>query len=175
MKFHLSLFVPLLIIIFLVGYFVYSSSNQAYQDKDVTKVIKVIDGDTFTINSGQKIRMIGMNTPEVHHPHKPVECYGKEAMEKTRELIEGKLVRLEKDTENTDHFGRLLRYVYLKNTSFLSFFSSSPEVFINSYLVENGYARFMSIKPNTHFAHQLYLQQKEAKLHHKGLWSSCSK
>ena len=77
-------------------------------------VVRVIDGDTIEVEidgTSYRVRYIGIDTPETVHPQKPVECFGKEASEKNRELVEGKRVRLEKDVSDTDKYGRLLRYV----------------------------------------------------------------
>ena len=82
------------------------------------KVVKVIDGDTVKLNMNgtvKKVRIIGINTPEINHPSKPVECMGTEAAAKARELLAGQTVRFETDpTQDTyDKYGRLLGYVFL--------------------------------------------------------------
>ncbi|GAG19155.1 unnamed protein product, partial [marine sediment metagenome] len=76
-------------------------------------VTRVIDGDTIEIQGGERVRYIGIDTPETVHPLEPVEYFGQEATEKNRELVEGKRVRLEKDVEDRDEYGRLLQYVWL--------------------------------------------------------------
>ena len=77
------------------------------------KVTRVIDGDTIELETGQKVRYIGINTPETVDPRKPAECFGRESSEKNKELVEGKIVELEKDISETDKYQRLLRYVYV--------------------------------------------------------------
>lgn len=82
-----------------------------------TKIIRVVDGDTLMIEGDEKIRLIGVDTPETVDPRKPVQCFGKEASAKTKELAEGKMVTLVVDESqgNTDKYGRLLRYVTLED------------------------------------------------------------
>ncbi len=125
-----------------------------------TTVINVIDGDTFTIEEGKVVRMIGMDTPETVHPSKPVQCYGKEASAKTTELIEGQKVRLEKDVSETDKYKRLLRYVW------------KGDVLINELLVQEGYAQSSSYPPDIKYQDRFVTAQQEARDNQKGLWGS---
>src|SRR4030066_595806 len=79
---------------------------------------RVIDGDTIVVTIGgqeEKVRLIGVDTPETVHPNKPVEYFGKEASEFTRRMVEGKQVSLEYDWQRKDKYGRTLAYVYLKD------------------------------------------------------------
>lgn len=85
--------------------------------------------DTIVIDNGEHIRYIGMNTPELETN----ECYATEASEMNKELVLGKTVKLEKDISDVDKYGRLLRYVYVDN------------VFVDDYLVRNGFAKIMDI------------------------------
>lgn len=124
-----------------------------------TKVINVIDGDTFTVEGGAVIRMIGIDTPETVHPSKPVQCYGKEASDKTKELLEGKEVKLEKDVSETDKYNRLLRYVYI------------GDILVNEYLVKDGYARSSSYPPDIKYQDKFIEAQKKAQEENKGLWN----
>jgi len=101
-------------------------------------VQRVIDGDTVVLANGDRIRYIGINTPELHHPQKGAEYYAKEALNFNKELVLGKPVRLEFDKERFDRYGRTLAYVYLEDGTF-----------VNKELVKRGYARTMAIKPNT--------------------------
>ena len=98
------------------------------------KVIKVVDGDTFDIsinNQTVKVRLLGVDTPETVDPRKTVQCFGKEASDKAKELLIGHFVTLKTDPTQsiTDKYDRLLVYVY-----------RDDGLFINKYLVENGYA-----------------------------------
>lgn len=125
-----------------------------------TIVTNVIDGDTFTIEGGEVVRMIGMDTPETVHPNKPVQCYGKEASAKTTELIEGQKVRLEKDVSETDKYKRLLRYVW------------KGDVLINELLVQEGYAQSSSYPPDIKYQDRFVTAQQEARANLRGLWGS---
>lgn len=130
------------------------------QDQRYT-VTKVIDGDTIEIDGGQKIRYIGIDTPETKHPTKGIECFGKEAAAFNKQLVLGKKVRLEKDVSETDRYSRLLRYVYL------------GDLFVNQYLVAQGYAVASSYPPDV--KHQEFFREaeQEARRNNIGLWSAC--
>jgi micrococcal nuclease len=128
------------------------NSNFSY-----AKVTRVIDGDTIVIDSGQKIRYIGMNTPEVETS----ECFATVASEINKNLVLGKTVKLEKDVSETDKYGRLLRYVYV------------DDVFIDDYLVKNGYAKVMTLPPDTKYEDEFLGSQKYAKESNLGLWGKC--
>lgn len=127
------------------------------------KVSRVIDGDTVELSGGRRVRYIGIDTPETSDPRKGVQCYGREAYEKNRELVEGKTVGLEKDVSETDKYGRLLRYVYINN------------VLVNELLVEEGYAYSSSYPPDVKYQDKFLEAQKLAREENKGLWGSiCS-
>jgi len=128
------------------------SSNFIY-----AKVTRVIDGDTIVIDSSQKIRYIGMNTPEIETS----ECYATEASEINKNLVLGKEVRLEKDVSETDKYGRLLRYVYVGDT------------FINNELVKDGSAKVETVKPDVKYESEFVTWQKFAKVNKLGLWGRC--
>lgn len=128
----------------------------------ITKVVNVVDGDTFKIESGETVRLIGIDTPETVHPSKPVQCYGKEASLITQELIEGKEIKLEKDVSEKDKYGRLLRYVYV------------GDVFVNEYLVREGYAMSSSYPPDIKYQDKFVEAQKKAQEESKGLWNTSS-
>lgn len=138
-----------------------TSPSQAPQTTNKTvKVIKVIDGDTIEIEGGQKVRYIGIDTPETVDPRKPIQCFGKEASVKNKELVAGKQVRLEKDISETDKYGRLLRYIYVE------------DIFVNDYLVRQGYAHASSYPPDIKYQDQFTQAQNEAKNNSRGLWGS---
>lgn len=173
-----------LILILSLIFFIYSSFNQQFskqpsisknlitttpssQISEIVKVTRVIDGDTIEIETKQKIRYIGVDTPELHDPRKPVQCFGYEAMVKNKELVEGKMVRLEKDVSETDRYKRLLRFVYLENLA------TTSAIFINDFLVRQGYARIDTVPPDVKFAGQFLQAQREAIENNRGLWSKC--
>ena len=131
------------------------------KDPETTRVSRVVDGDTIELENGQRVRYIGIDTPETVDPRKPVQCFGKEASVKNKELLEGKTVSLEKDVSETDKFGRLLRYVFVS------------DVFVNDYLVRQGFAHSSSYPPDIKYQDQFVSAQKEAQEENRGLWSSC--
>ncbi|MEI7749991.1 MAG: thermonuclease family protein [Candidatus Moraniibacteriota bacterium] len=125
-------------------------------------VARVIDGDTIEIEGGERVRYIGMDTPETVDPEKSVQCFGKEASDENKRLVEGKTVRLEKDTNDRDQYGRLLRYVYVGDT------------FVNLDLVRLGFAYATPYPPD--ILHQDWFAETEqsAKDAGLGLWGACS-
>lgn len=131
----------------------------ANDQKEVFRVAHVVDGDTIKLDNGQVLRYIGIDTPETVDPRKPVQCFGKEASDKNRELVEGKEVRLEKDISETDKYGRILRYVYVGDT------------FINDYLVRQGYAHSYSYPPDIKHQDQFKQAEEEARNNKRGLWA----
>ena len=145
-----------------------TTSSQTQQPQQATQqqtntvlVIRVIDGDTIEIEGGQRVRYIGIDTPETVDPRKPVQCFGVEASNKNKGLVSGKRVRLEKDVSETDKYGRLLRYVYIGDT------------FVNLELVKQGYAYASSYPPDVKYQNQFTDAQRLAKKQNKGLWGSC--
>lgn len=124
-------------------------------------VTRVIDGDTIEIEGGQKIRYIGIDTPETVDPRKPVQCFGVEASNKNKELVSNKKVRLEKDVSDIDRYGRLLRYVYV------------DDLFVNLELVKEGFAYSSTFPPDVKYQNQFIEAQQLAREQGKGLWGSC--
>jgi len=127
--------------------------------EEVFKVASVVDGDTIKLENGQVVRYIGIDTPETVHPSKPVQCFGKEASAKNKEMVLGKEVRLVKDVSETDKYGRILRYVYVGDD------------LINDYLVRNGYASSYSYPPDVKFQDQFKQAETEARTNKRGLWA----
>jgi micrococcal nuclease len=148
------------LIILLQMMFNYQPNNQNVNVNSVT-VERVIDGDTIQLKGGQKIRYIGINTPELHDPRRPVECFAKEAFEFNKQLVEGKTVILEKDVSETDKFKRLLRYVWI------------GDIFVNDYLVRQGFAEVSTFPPDVKYANQFIEAEKEARDQNRGLWKNC--
>lgn len=138
------------------------------EKQNTFKVTKVIDGDTIEVNGGIKVRYIGIDTPEIGDSRKKVECYGREAAEFNKQLVEGKEVRLEKDISETDKFGRLLRYVYLPADR-----QGVNDLFVNDYLVRQGYAYAATFPPDVKYQEQFREAEKEARENSRGLWSAC--
>jgi len=131
-----------------------------------TIVKRVVDGDTFVISNGDRIRLIGINAPESVKPDSPLECYGPEASKRTKALLPaGTNIRLVFDRERADRFGRTLAYVFRR----------SDGLFVNASLLEDGYATTLTIAPNTLYADRFADLQKKAKRQQVGLWGSCAR
>lgn len=122
-------------------------------------VERAVDGDTVVLVGGERVRYIGVDTPELHHPRKPVQPYAREAMEFNRRLVEGKKVRLELDVEPRDKYGRTLAYVFLEDGRF-----------VNAELLKEGYAQLLTIPPNVRYADLFVGLQKQAREAKRGLW-----
>lgn len=132
-------------------------------DEVRVRVLEVIDGDTITValdGEAEDVRYIGIDTPEVD-PSIGVECFGDQAGDRNEELVGGKRVRLVFDDELRDRYGRLLAYVYL------------GERFINAELVRGGFARTLTIEPNTNRAGLFDRLEQAAGVAGRGLWSAC--
>lgn len=125
-------------------------------------VLRVIDGDTIVIRykeKDEKLRFIGINTPELRHPEKGAEPYGFEAAEYTKKLLENQPVRVKFDVQQRDKYGRLLGYVYLPDGTF-----------VNALLLAEGYAQVMTIPPNVKYMKEFVRLEREARKAEKGLW-----
>jgi micrococcal nuclease len=145
--------------------------GKSYNYEDIL-VTRAVDGDTLKLENGERVRLIGIDTPEMHESAKlyrdsqrantdvnTIKALGRKSYRFTRELVEGKHVRLEFDLEKRDKYGRLLAYVYLKDGTF-----------VNAEIVRQGYASLMTIAPNVKYADlflKLYQQARETK---QGLW-----
>jgi micrococcal nuclease len=146
-----------------------STKSGELANKTLYKVTKVVDGDTIDIESEQgkqTVRFIGIDTPETVDPRKSVQCFGKEASNETKRLLQGRSVYLEKDVSDTDRYHRLLRYVYLP-------LDDDSIIFVNDHLVRSGYARLLTYPPDVKFNQQFLLAEQEARSQKKGLWGSC--
>jgi len=130
-------------------------------ESGIFKVTRVIDGDTVEIEGGEHVRYIGIDTPETVDPRKPVQCFGIEASKKNEELVEGKVVRLEKDITEKDKYGRLLRYVWM------------DDLFVNLELVKQGFATSYSYPPDIKYQKEFQEAEKEAREAKRGLWGAC--
>ena len=135
-------------------------------------VTRAVDGDTLKLANNERVRLIGIDTPEIHESVKlyrdarknkqditVIQALGRKSHEFTKKLVEGKQVRLEFDAEKRDKYGRLLAYVYLQDGTF-----------VNAEIVKQGYANLMTFPPNVKYAdlfQKLYREAREAK---RGLW-----
>ncbi len=141
-----------------------SPQTDAQISTDAYTVIKVIDGDTIKIDLNgtvETIRLIGINSPETVDPRKPVECFGKEASDMAKQLLTGRKVRIEKDSSqgDLDKYGRTLAYVY-----------RDDGLFIDAYMVANGYAYEYTYDAPYRYQSLFKQDQANAKAAQKGLW-----
>ena len=120
------------------------------------KVVRVIDGDTITVEGNYRVRYIGIDTPETY-PR--AEAFGIEALEANQRLVAGRRVRLERDVSDTDRYDRLLRYVYV------------DDVFVNAELVKMGLARAVAYPPDTRYQDYLEEMEAEARRAGRGIWA----
>jgi len=129
------------------------------------RVVQVFDGDTIVVRragaADQTIRLLGVDTPETHHPRKPVQCYGPEAAAYTTRRLFGQVVQLQDDVERHDIYGRRLAYVYLHGVNF------------ERELLQKGYARLLVIEPNHAHARDMLDDELNARAHRVGLWAAC--
>ncbi|NTV29722.1 MAG: thermonuclease [Candidatus Omnitrophica bacterium] len=141
---------------------------------DSVRVERVVDGDTLKLVGGERVRLIGIDTPELHESAKlyrdaertgqdikTIQRMGGEAASFTRELVDGKNVRLEYDVQPRDRYGRLLAYVYLEDGTF-----------VNAQIIRRGYAYPLTVPPNTRHAAEFRRLFEEARRSRAGLWAS---
>jgi len=126
-------------------------------------VEEVVDGDTFIIENNIRIRLLNIDAPETGT------CYGQEATDELTRLILGKQILLQKDQAAQDGFERLLRYAFIYEED-----PQKDNLFINSVLVENGYAKEAYTKPNRTYLAQLQADERQAQESEAGLWGACT-
>ena len=127
-------------------------------------VVEVVDGDTIVVDVGgarDTVRLLGVDTPETKHPDEPVQCFGPEASAFTSGHLLGRRVRLERDVEARDRYGRRLAYVHVDGTRF------------NDELLRRGYARLLVLPPNTAHARTMLRLELAARSEGRGLWEAC--
>lgn len=127
------------------------------------KVARVIDGDTIELINGDRLRYIGIDTPEEFDPRKPVQYFAREAAEANKTLVEGKSVVFYKDVSERDKYGRWLGLVYLNDGTF-----------VNRTLVQQGLAFAYPYKPDISHAGEFQQAESQARQAHLGLWSACT-
>jgi micrococcal nuclease len=154
--------------------FLYSQEQGKIQDYNYSNILvkRVVDGDTLLLETGERVRLIGIDTPELHESNKlyrdagrtgqdarTIQKLGQKAYEFTRSLVEGKRVSLEFDVEKYDRYQRLLAYVYLKDGTF-----------VNAEIVKQGYANLMTFPPNVKYVDLFQKLYQEARENRRGLW-----
>ncbi len=152
--------VLLLFSCFLWGQYAYAGTlSWVSQDKWVT-VKRVIDGDTFVTRKGEKVRLLGMNTPETQHRSSPAQPFGKEAKALLTRLIAGQQVRLSFDLEKQDKYQRSLAHVYLRDG-----------LWVNAEILRLGLAHVYTFVPNISAAKKLLIVEQKARQTNKGMWT----
>lgn len=146
----------------------FSYTETEMDKKKLFKVVKVIDGDTITVNirgKNESVRLLGIDTPETIDPRKPIQCFGKAASDKMKSFVLGKFVKLVDDSTqgNRDKYKRLLRYAYLPD---------SRATFINGEMVKQGFA-FSYRQYPTKMLEKFNNFEKYARENNLGLWGSC--
>lgn len=148
------------------------TTNTPQLSENVYKIVYVNDGDTIKLNNNERVRLIGIDTPESrdgdklsrdvkkrHSDRKTQLAMGKKASIYAKSFLEGQSVRLEYDVEQRDRYGRLLAYVYLMDGTF-----------VNAKIIQEGYAYPLTIPPNVRYAHLFQQWFKEARQQKRGLW-----
>ena len=134
----------------------------------------VVDGDTIDVQiegRTERVRLIGIDTPETKKPNSPIECFGPEASAFTTSLLPvGADVRIERDIVGRDDYGRLLGYVHVVSTDN----AGTADTFVNLEIIEQGYALPLTIEPNSAFAPDFAAAAGRAERADLGLWAACS-
>lgn len=135
-------------------------------------VTEVIDGDTIDVEIAgriERVRLIGIDTPETKKPDSPIECYGPEASAFTASLLPvGTEVLIERDIVGRDDYGRLLGYVHVVDAD------GDTTTFVNLEIVEQGFASPLTIEPNSTFARDFAVAARRAERAGLGMWAACS-
>lgn len=152
------------------------SESAQPQNEEFYSVSRVVDGDTLKLSNGESVRLIGVDTPELHYSDKllrdarksrkdlkTIQALGKRAADFTKKLCRGKKVRLVFDVKRRDKYSRLLAYVYLEDGTF-----------VNAKIVEEGYAQVLTVTPNVKYADYFLKLERDARTNNKGLWEGGS-
>ena len=143
-------------------------ANPGNRSPGVATVVRVIDGDTIVAKVGareERIRLIGIDTPETVDPRKPVQCFGHEASDRMKSLLPpGSSIRVERDVEERDVYRRLLGYIWRR----------SDGLFVNRAMVADGYAHLLTIPPNVAYTNDFTRAAADARSSGLGLWRACS-
>jgi micrococcal nuclease len=130
----------------------------------LARVVAVVDGDTVDVawaGRRERVRLLGVDTPETVDPHRPIGCYGPEAAAFTHRSLEGRTVHLSFDRQRRDRYGRLLAFVEVGGRRF------------NDDLLTGGYARLLVIPPNGVHGRAMLDEELAARAAKRGLWGAC--
>jgi micrococcal nuclease len=139
-----------------------------FGETEQARVVRIVDGDTIVVDRGrgnEKLRYIGMDTPETVDPNSPVEWMGPQASKANAALVAGKTVTLERDVSEVDRYRRLLRDVWVRDPG-----RPSGWLFVNLELVERGYAQVTTFPPDVRYVDVLLAAQRRARDAGLGLW-----
>lgn len=129
--------------------------------KEKAKVSFVYDGDTIELADKRKVRYIGINTPEINWGKNNPQCFATQSAKINQEMVAGQEIEMAKDVSETDKYKRLLRYIWIDG------------IFMNDFLLRQGFARLDLIPPDTIYYQQFKEAQKEAQENKRGLWGEC--
>lgn len=161
-KIALGILVPAVMMLILNSQWLAGLARQ--NDGGSVRIVRVVDGDTLVARRGTdelKIRVLSVDTPELHKPGVPVQCYARRAEQATRSFAAGKVAQLTYDAERTDRYGRTLAYVSVGGRD------------LGEYLLTGGYARTMFIRPNVARKRKYRRFEKTARIVDRGVWSAC--
>ncbi|NHN28473.1 thermonuclease family protein [Paenibacillus agricola] len=151
----------LLMVVLLAGCQLQATPASSATGRDQVKVTRIVDGDTLEIllnGKKEKLRLIGVDTPETKKANTPVMFYGEEAAQYTKKRLDQKMIELEWDVDRKDQYDRLLAYVWIEGELF------------NRALIREGYARLATFPPNVRYVDKFKLDQEDARKKQKGLW-----
>lgn len=138
-----------------------SNSSDEPTNNVSVDVLRVVDGDTIVVDfndTKERVRFIGVDTPETVHPELGEEPFGKEASDYTKQRLEGQTIELEFDVQERDQYGRLLAYIWIGNEH------------LNATMLKEGYATLSTWPPNVKYVDEFTQYQKQAREAQKGLW-----
>ncbi len=159
MRFRTAYIAFVLVLFCLIPAFAEDRPNPSFATLEA-KVYKVFDGDTISIKGGEKVRLLGIDTPEIGEP------FSAEAKRFTRDLVQYQMVRLEFDMRERDTYSRLLAFVYVE--------TDDGWVMVNAELVRAGLARLLFIPPNDRYRNYFEQVLHEAMVRHQGMWGKFS-
>jgi micrococcal nuclease len=125
------------------------------------RVVAVLDGDTISLDSGERVRYLGVDTPELQRERSAEQAFAREAAERNQQLVRGKTVLLEADAEDRDRYGRLLGYLWVDGQN------------LSVRLAAEGYATQLTIPPNVKYAEEIAAAEAGAREQGLGLWADC--
>lgn len=145
-----------------------SATSEPAETPTTPVLVDVVDGDTivvrFSTGAEERVRLLGIDTPETIDPSRPVQCFGSQATEALSLLLPaGTPLRLERDVEARDRYGRLLGYI----------FRADDDLFVNTELLRGGFADLSIYPPNEAYRSELTAAVTAARTSAAGLWSAC--